>query len=541
VFIIYKWDNSNIGSIKFSGRVTTMSSKQFFLGILIILVISGVAFAGEKNEVVDQSTLCNIDSLKSDLRRLAVSICDTAQFIERIRANANCLAADSFKGSFVDSAIIHLGMGNYAASLSNLDDGLVEADNDNEKLAEIYLYKGIVYALDSNPDFARTFFYKSLNFKKNLEALIGYGILSREYCDEDKAQGVEQLEEAVKIAPDNYDAWLNLGVSYAYSYPCSECNSDQDLDKALASFNRALELIPRDQKAWVLKAGVLGLKGRYDEEMKAYDSAIYYAPKDQFSSFLSEDEKCYEVHKNGGSYMDQLEYIIFTHLMVSGWQQNDHKWWVKRGNKLNELYLPLLALKCYKNSIQEGKNNVEAWLNLGQIYEMFFKDEQAIVYFDSVLVVEPRNTDALLGKGNSLLDLGKADKALIQYGKIMSINSEIPEVWFGRAQAYVEQYAYDRDNPELIENAIQSFKMAIHFRDDYIEAWRELGDFYLRLQKYKEANNCFDEALKIRNDYGEAWRGKSMALYRLGSKEESDECMDSARKYEFDIMEFWYK
>lgn len=519
-----------------------MFFKQFLLRILIILIISGAALAGENGNIEDQTSSCNIDSLKSDLHKLAVNILDTAQFTKRIRANANCLAADSFKGSFVDSAIIHLGMGNYAASLSSLDDGLVEADNDKEKLAEIYLYKGIAYALDSQPDFARTFFYKSLSTQKNLEALVAYGILSRDYCTEESAQGVKQLEEAIKIAPDKYVAWLNLGISYAYSFHCSYCDSnqysDQYIEKAIGCFNKALELKPGDQNAWLLKAGVLGLIGQYDEEMKAYDSAIYYAPKDQFSSYLSEDDKYYKVHDNGGSCKEQFEYIIFMHLITTKWKQDNQKWWLERGNKLNKLYRPLLALKCYKRSIEEGKINVEAWLNLGQIYEMFFKDEQAIVYYDSVLAAEPRNTDALLGKGNSLLDLGKVDEALIQYGKTLSINAEIPAVWFGRAQAYVEQYDDDKDNPEFIDNAIKDFKLAIHLKPDYIEAWNELGGFYLRLQKYEEANNCFDKALKIRNDYGEAWWGKSTALYRLGNKIESDECYDSARKYDFDIMLF---
>lgn len=153
---------------------------------------------------------------------------------------------------------------------------------------------------------------EALKFRPNdLEALIARGDL--ELSEGDTAQGVSDLEAAIKVAPKNsgtslevaaiyarsklfkaaisqYDAWLgahpNDSAVTALNGRCrARALSGQELEPALADCVKADRMVPRTPAILSNKGLVLLRMARFDEAIDAYDAVLKIQPKDADSLY----------------------------------------------------------------------------------------------------------------------------------------------------------------------------------------------------------------------------------------------------------------
>ena len=52
----------------------------------------------------------------------------------------------------------------------------------------------------------------------------------------------------------------------------------------------------------------------------------------------------------------------------------------------------------------------------------------------------------------------------------------------------------------------------------------------MRLKRFIESIECFEEAIKIKSDYAKAWYNKGRCLSMMGKINNSQKCLDQARK-----------
>jgi Flp pilus assembly protein TadD len=87
-------------------------------------------------------------------------------------------------------------------------------------------------------------------------------------------QGIASLLKVIQSVPTATAPYIDLGIAYG---------RNGDLDKAEASFKRALELNPRHPIAYNELGMVYRKKGRFDEARASYEKAIALVPDFHFA------------------------------------------------------------------------------------------------------------------------------------------------------------------------------------------------------------------------------------------------------------------
>ncbi len=99
---------------------------------------------------------------------------------------------------------------------------------------------------------------------------------------------------------------------------------------------------------------------------------------------------------------------------------------------------PAEAVQWLRKAIELNPNSDSMYYALGEAYA-FYQDvyDSAVTAFDSVLVYNPSHTDAMLGKGYSLLKLNRVADALSCFTAIIALDDTFIDAYMLRAEAYM--------------------------------------------------------------------------------------------------------
>ena len=100
------------------------------------------------------------------------------------------------------------------------------------------------------------------------EAVDGMGRAERRVAKSDRT--IQKLEDKARASSSSHKAWMDLGQAQA--------DLDQ-LDDALASFSKAVDLAPTDIAAMCKKGGAYAALGRTEEAKECYEAALAIDPK----------------------------------------------------------------------------------------------------------------------------------------------------------------------------------------------------------------------------------------------------------------------
>ncbi|MCF7886085.1 MAG: tetratricopeptide repeat protein [Candidatus Marinimicrobia bacterium] len=90
------------------------------------------------------------------------------------------------------------------------------------------------------------------------------------------------------------------------------------------------------------------------------------------------------------------------------------------------------------------------------------------------------------------------------------------------------------------QKSIKLFKKAVEIRDDYLEAWNNMGNVYVEMGKYKDAIESYKKAVEIRYDWPDAWFNVGYAYTEMGKYKDAIESYKKAVKIKDDHPEAWY-
>ena len=92
--------------------------------------------------------------------------------------------------------------------------------------------------------------------------------------------------------------------------------------------------------------------------------------------------------------------------------------------------------------------------------------EEAIVYFDKALEIDPNDTMALYNKGTALLALGRSEEAIVCFDKAIQINPLDADSWHKKGMALWFEVCEVGDDKKGKE-ASRCFKEAIQLDPNY--------------------------------------------------------------------------
>jgi tetratricopeptide (TPR) repeat protein len=232
-------------------------------------------------------------------------------------------------------------------------------------------------------------------------------LLAKEYFDQafdskDDQETVKFLSLAIEAHPWFVEAYYNRGVVF---------QNIGETEKALADFNRVLELDHENLSAYNNRGAIYRVLKEYDKALADYSEAIALNP---------EYSKAY--NNRGNVYMEM--------------EQFDK------------------ALIDYSKAIELNPKYVQAYINLGNVYTKQKEYEKALQEYQRAIEIDPEFAYAYFSRGSVYQELMEYEKALADYSKAIELNSEFADAYCNRSYVYKKMKKYDLAR-ESIEKAIE--------------------------------------------------------------------------------------
>lgn len=142
-----------------------------------------------------------------------------------------------------------------------------------------------------------------------------------------------------------------------------------------------------------------------------------------------------------------------------------------------------LAVKELKNILKKESNNVEINEKLGHVYELMDQYDLAIEIFNKVVRLNPQREESYHDLGNMYKMKRLYDRAISDYKKALSINPNRTSSICGVGFCMMKKGEFRK--------AIEEFENAIKIMPKDIEAYKNLSELYVSLDRYDEVKKIW--------------------------------------------------
>ena len=139
----------------------------------------------------------------------------------------------------------------------------------------------------------------------------------------------------------------------------------------------------------------------------------------------------------------------------------------------------------------------------------------ALLYFEKVLEIDPNHLDALSNKGGMLLQLGRYDEALTHLDIVLEIEPNHIGALSNKGAVLIKLERY--------EEAIPYLDRVFDINPNHTYALNLKGQALAKLERYEEALLYMDKLLEINPDHVVALGSKMQVMIRLGNMEEANQ------------------
>jgi tetratricopeptide (TPR) repeat protein len=190
------------------------------------------------------------------------------------------------------------------------------------------------------------------------------------------------------------------------------------------------------------------------------------------------------------------------------------------------------AAKWFRKALEVQPDKHEAWNNLGNVYAEKQEYDRAIEAYRRALEIKPDDHEAWNNLGNVYAEKQEYDRAIEAYRRALEIKPDMHEAWYNLGNAYADKQEYDR--------AIEAYHKALEIKPDMHEAWYNLGNAYADKQEYDRAIEAYHKALEIKPDDHEAWNNLGNVYAHKQEYDRAIEAYRRALEIKPDKHEAWY-
>ena len=149
------------------------------------------------------------------------------------------------------------------------------------------------------------------------------------------------------------------------------------------------------------------------------------------------------------------------------------------------------AIDVYDQEIKDNPKNATAWfLKAGLISILNGSEEAAISAYDKVIELNgSKMIDALITKGNILLNLGRYNESLDTIDKAIQLDPENPSVWYEKATYYNVLGKYNE--------SLDAYEMITKLEPEKASAWLFKGNVLKALGRQTDADAAYAKAKEL--------------------------------------------
>lgn len=178
------------------------------------------------------------------------------------------------------------------------------------------------------------------------------------------------------------------------------------------------------------------------------------------------------------------------------------------------------ALPYFEEVLRIDPRFTDAYIYAGFCDNEMEKYEKAVGYSDTAISIDPTNADAWNNKGFALFSMGSYNESINCSEKAIEIDENYAEAWNNKGAALYGM--------GIFTEALECFNRSLQLDPYLAKAWNNKGKSFTALGKYSYSLKYFDEAIKTNPKFAIACNNKGYALYRMGRYNESIQCYDAA-------------
>ena len=152
--------------------------------------------------------------------------------------------------------------------------------------------------------------------------------------------------------------------------------------------------------------------------------------------------------------------------------------------------------------------SVDTYLIWGVLRGLSGDHENAIVYYDEAIRLNPNRATAYYQRGSTKSELGQHIAAIIDYNAAIRLAPDFARAYVKRGNAKASSGRYFA--------AIEDYDTAIRLKPDYTTAYVERGIVKVGLGQYYAAVVDYNTTLRLDSDYAEAYIKRGLARSELG-------------------------
>ena len=369
---------------------------------------------------------------------------------------------------------------------------------------------GVTLHLAQRLNEAKEFYILSLSYLQTPSASNNLGLIYRSKKNLDSSR--IYFEKALKINPNYYMAYNNLGTLYMEEYHL--------YDEAMNYFKKVIQFDSTDTDA-LFNIGLL--YGRYlsdpETAKKYFLSALKYltnTPEKEFAIFKSMGDSYSDFNFNTAKYYYNKAIRI---------NPKDARIYYNLGVLFNDYERFDSAKYYYLKAIQINPHFDSVYFNLGVLYKnKLLEPNAALFYFKKALKINPNEGKYYDNIG--LLyehDFQNIDSAVICYKRAIEVDPLYENAYFSLSYLYLEKI-------KNIDSALTYCEKTIKINPLNAGAHNNLATLlYHDFSKYKLAAKHFETAIKINPSLGEAYINYANLLaYKLNNKIKAKEYYNRA-------------
>ncbi len=339
-----------------------------------------------------------------------------------------------------------------------------------------------------------------------VEALdwLGYAYLNAGQYD----RAIETFEEVLRRVPDSAVYHRHLGNAYYWQGKTDMETPSTGLDKAIAEYEAARRLDPRDSLLLTVLGGAYQEAGRPEDALRAYEEAVEAAPCDDEALFLLAHQYQILGRKADAeaafrrlAVLNPRQTIAWHWLATAAFEREDYQ-------EAARAYRAAAALEPQDPDLQYGL--ASSLYALGD----YAGAEEA---YRQAKTLAPDDAASLAGWGDALDRLGRTDEAIAAYKQAAALAPDYL-TWLSLGLLY--------EKAGRTADAASAYGKAAEARPDDAVAYAALGRTQQRLGEYAQAAASYELAVKYDPEDAASWESLALnyaALSRLDDAQRAAE------------------
>ncbi len=338
---------------------------------------------------------------------------------------------------------------------------------------------------------------------------------------------IQRYEEALVSCDKAIQAanWGNISPAIAWRQQGLIFRKLGKFDQAIAAYDRALALNPKDAKTWTEQGILLEKLGKHGEALSAYTWALKASPKSSETLV----NQCLTLNR-----IERYEEALKACDLAI--QEGDGNWgelgiamgWNQRGHALTGMGNLEEALAAFNRAIALKPDYANAWSNRSVALWRMGKYDDALTSNQRAIELAPFSSQAWFNQGRILTTLGKFEDAVTSYERALKGDANVgdkpslADIWVNQSGVLWRLERY--------EKAIVAADSAITLNPKSAEGWYNKGLSLMSLKRYEQAVTAYTRASTINPKNADFWAGKGIALRFLESYPEALVALEEALK-----------